>query len=169
MLPFSECSSTEFYSTLDESSTRTYSNPSLFLRFLLIVSSNQNLSLLSGISPSGVLLHFYQLVFTSSCYTYRQSCIWFWHFKASILIIDVSDIYVRLFLLRFETRTCILHFLKMPWIGWWWWRWGSFDDSFQKGATLLHAHGALITTSQSLSTESLCHKSRSSGHSVIHS
>lgn len=41
---------------------------------------------------------------------------------------------------------------------------------FKKGATLLHAHGTLITASQSLSIESLCHKSPlhwTSGHSFI--
>jgi len=41
---------------------------------------------------------------------------------------------------------------------------------FKKGATLLRAHGTLITASQSLSTESLCHKSPlhwTFGHSFI--
>jgi hypothetical protein len=102
-----------------------------FFRLILIVFSNQGLGFLRGISPSDVLLQFYQLMFTFSCYTCRQSCIRCWHFKASIPVIDVSSIYVRLLLLlRFETRTCILHFLKTLWIGWWWGWWGSFDDSF---------------------------------------
>jgi hypothetical protein len=72
--------------------------------------------------------------------------------------------------MRFETRTCILHFLKCPGLV------GGGDDEghlmirFQKGATWPHAHGTLITTSQSLSTESLCHKSPlhwTFGHSFI--
>jgi hypothetical protein len=108
----------------------TYNNFFLFLRFCLIVSSNLGLGFPSGISPSVILLQFYQLVSTYSCYTWRQSCIYYRRFKALIPLNDVSRIYVKLFLWRFETRTCILHFLKMPWIGRWWGRWGSFDDSF---------------------------------------
>jgi hypothetical protein len=146
----SECCSAEFYPALDESSKHTYNSFSLFLRFVLIVSSNKGLGLLSGISHSDILLQFYQLVFTSSCYTCRQPCICCWHFKASILVIDVSNIYGRLFLLSFETRTIILHLLKMPWIGWWRRRWGSFDDSFQKGSDVTscswHAYHSIPVT-----------------------
>jgi hypothetical protein len=83
----------------------------------------------------------------------------------SIPVTDVGNIYVRLFLLRLETRTCILHFLKCPGLV------GGGDDEgllmirFKKGETLPHAHGTFITASQSL-----CHKSPlywTFGHSFI--
>jgi hypothetical protein len=41
--------------------------PWFFLRIILLVFSNKVLGFLSGISPSDILLKFYQLVFTSSC------------------------------------------------------------------------------------------------------
>ena len=122
MLPFFEGFSTEFYRELDESSTHTYN------KFYFIFKTPFNSILQSRPRASKWYLpfRFHTTVLSACVYSLVLHVppifIYCRHFNASILVSDVSNIYVGLFLLGFETRTCILHFLKMPCIGWWWGR-----------------------------------------------